>query len=104
LIISYTGERTDPFERTYGVVGLLERLIEDGCREAIDSGQECLTEDLLEDIAINVAEEPGRDPDAGEIPDIPAPSATGPRRAAKGKRRGRNTVFDDRGPAASTGT
>ncbi|MYV58894.1 hypothetical protein GTW37_04185, partial [Streptomyces sp. SID4931] len=29
--------------RTNGVVGLLERLAEDGCQEAIDSGTECLT-------------------------------------------------------------
>jgi hypothetical protein len=32
------------FRRTSGVVGLLERLIEDGCTEALDSGAERLTE------------------------------------------------------------
>src|SRR5258708_2539304 len=58
-------------QRTNGVVGLLERLIEDGCHEAIDSGRECLTEQLLDAIAISVAGSPGSDPDAGEIPGIP---------------------------------
>jgi Bacterial TniB protein len=43
------------YKRTNGVVGLLERLIEDGCREAIDTGIECLTEDLLDEITISVA-------------------------------------------------
>ncbi|GAA1146151.1 MULTISPECIES: TniB family NTP-binding protein [Streptomyces violaceusniger group] len=37
------------FDRTNGVVGLLERLIEDGCQEAIASGEEQLTETLLDD-------------------------------------------------------
>ncbi len=36
------------FRRTSGVVGLLERLIEDGCAEALDTGEEQLTETLLD--------------------------------------------------------
>ncbi len=95
------------FERTHGVVGLLERLVEDGCQEAIDTGTECLTESLLEGIALNLSSEPGRDPNAGEIPDVPATQAAATaRRAAKRsapRRRGRNTVFDDQGPAAEAG-
>ncbi|MFF7656881.1 TniB family NTP-binding protein [Streptomyces sp. NPDC007983] len=95
------------FERTHGVVGLLERLVEDGCQEAIDTGTECLTEPLLEGIALNLSSEPGRDPNAGEIPDVPATQAAATaRQAAKRpapRRRGRNTVFDDQGPAAEAG-
>ncbi|WNZ12934.1 TniB family NTP-binding protein [Streptomyces sp. 11x1] len=92
------------FGRTNGVVGLLERLVEDGCQEAIDSELECLTEPLLEGIAITLGD-PSRDPGAGEIPDTPP---TGSDTAAKDRpvkrKRPRNTVFDDHGPAASTGT
>ncbi|MFE3858710.1 TniB family NTP-binding protein [Streptomyces griseorubiginosus] len=88
------------FERTDGVVGLLERLLEDGCREAIDSGTECLTEPLLNGIAITPGP-PGRDRAAGEIPDIPEPKR--PAKKASG-RRPRNTVLDDKGPAAATGS
>ncbi|MCX4745191.1 TniB family NTP-binding protein [Kitasatospora sp. NBC_01287] len=84
------------FQRTNGVVGLLERLIEDGCREAIDSGLERLTEDLLDSVAIDLTGVPDRDPEAGEVPPVPA-------REARKAKRSRNTVFDDRGPAA-TGT
>jgi hypothetical protein len=73
------------FERTNGVVGLLERLAEDGCQEAIDSGTECLTEALLDGIAIAVDNAPGRDPSAGEIPDVPGSDTTKPR-APRGQR------------------
>lgn len=87
------------FRRTDGVVGLLERLVEDGCREAMETGQECLTDSLLDSIAIDLANTPGRDPDAGEIPAVPAQPAHPRDTAGRGKRRrGRNTVFDDRGP------
>ncbi|MFJ4886055.1 TniB family NTP-binding protein [Streptomyces sp. NPDC088731] len=90
------------FARTNGVVGLLERLIEDGCQEAIDSGAEHLSEALLEGIAITVNGAPGRDADAGEVPDVPSSAKA---RAEPGKRRpSRNTVFDDLGPSASTGS
>jgi len=87
------------FRRTTGVVGLLERLIEEGCAEAMDTGAERLTDELLDGILINLGNDPTRDHAAGEIPTVPAtaPSDTKPRRRA------RNTVFDDHGlpPAAS---
>jgi hypothetical protein len=79
------------FRRTSGIVGLLERLIEDGCTEAINTGAENLTCDLLDGIDINLGNMPGRDPHAGEVPKIPAHQ----RSTAAGKRR--NTVFDDHG-------
>lgn len=89
------------FRRTDGVVGLLERLIEDGCREAIASGEECLTESLLDSVAIDLATAPGRDPDAGEVPSIPSAPGTDKKGEARKRKPGRNTVFDDRGPAAA---
>ncbi|WP_327075512.1 TniB family NTP-binding protein (plasmid) [Kitasatospora purpeofusca] len=79
------------FQRTNGVVGLLERLLEDGCREAIGTGLERLTEDLFDGLSIDLSHAQHRDPAAGEVPAVPAKRTT---------RRGRNTVFDDRGPAA----
>ncbi|MGA5704555.1 TniB family NTP-binding protein [Peterkaempfera bronchialis] len=79
------------FQRTNGVVGLLERLVEDGCREAVDTGLERLTEDLFDGLSIDLSHAQHRDPAAGEVPTVPAKRTT---------RRGRNTVFDDRGPAA----
>ncbi|GAA0473806.1 TniB family NTP-binding protein [Streptomyces olivaceiscleroticus] len=85
------------YQRTDGVVGLLERLVEDGCREAIASGRERLTEDLLESITIDLAGVPGRDPNAGEVPSVPRPSGNGPKKGAK---QPRNTTFDDPGPNA----
>jgi hypothetical protein len=87
------------YRRTSGVAGLLERLIEDGCREAIGTGTEHLTQALLDDVALSLGAAPGRDPEAGEIPAIPPPPAA----KDTGKRkRGRSTVFDDRGPATGT--
>ncbi|MFE9258009.1 TniB family NTP-binding protein [Streptomyces sp. NPDC006879] len=84
------------YERTGGVVGLLERLVEDGCREAMDSGKEHLTEALLDTIAIDLDGSPARDAAAGEIPLVPA-------KKRPPTKQGRNTVFDDRGPAGETG-
>ncbi len=81
------------FRRTSGVVGLLERLVEDGCAEALDSGAEQLTEALLDQVTINLGNDPGRDAAAGEIPQVPAASTRDPRAG----RRARNTVFDDPG-------
>jgi TniB protein len=75
------------FRRTGGVVGLLERLIEDACAAAIDSGTETITIGLLENLDLDLGGHPGRDARAGEIPEV----ATAPRK------RGRNTVFDDHG-------
>lgn len=88
------------FRRTDGVVGLLERLVEDGCRDAIESGEERLTEGLLDGVAISLDDAPGRDPNAGEIPVVPPQTADPPHSKPK---RGRNTVFDDHGPAAVSG-
>lgn len=88
---------------TNGVVGLLERLIEDGCREAIDTGAETLTQDILDSVTVNITGAPGRDPAAGEIPAVPPkpPGRPGQDGASSRPRRGRNTVFDERGPAAA---
>jgi len=77
------------FRRTSGVVGLLERLIEDGCAAAIATGRENLTTALLDDIDLTVSTA-GRDPAAGEVPPVP------PRPARRG-RKPRSTVFDDHG-------
>ena len=87
------------YRRTSGVVGLLERLIEDGCREAIGTGAERLTQALLDNVTLSLPDTQSRDAGAGEIPAIP-PGGSG----AGKRKRGRSTVFDDRGPAAGTGT
>ena len=83
------------YERTAGVVGLLECLIEDGVEAAMengaDGGSEELTIDMLDQIPIDVSGQPGRSAAAGEIPTAP------PRKPPRAK--GRNTVFDDHGPA-----
>jgi hypothetical protein len=85
------------FRRTGGIVGLLRKLIQEGCRHAIETGTEQITAGLLDTLALRPADLPGLDPDAGEVPDIPPPSAT------RKQRKPRNTVFDDRGiPAAGT--
>jgi hypothetical protein len=77
------------FGRTAGVIGLLERLIEDGCGHAMDTGAELLTTDVLDEVDITLAAV-GRVPAAGEVPPIPT-------HGRKPRRSGRNTVFDDRG-------
>lgn len=82
------------FERTGGVVGLLERLIEEGCAEALDTGAENLTETLLDSIEINLAADSRRDQGAGEIPAIPTKAHASSPLPAKVSR---NTVFDDQG-------
>lgn len=88
------------FERTGGVVGLLERLIEEGCAEALDTGVEKLTETLLDSIEINLAGDARRDRAAGEIPAIPAQATAQNPRPAKASR---NTVFDDQGQQRARG-
>ncbi len=89
------------FRRTGGVVGLLERLVEDGCTEALDSGVEQLTEPVLDQVTINLGNDPGRDATAGEVPPVPA----APPRPSRAGRRPRNTVFDDPGvPPRAAGT
>ncbi len=65
------------YRRTSGVVGLLERLIEDGCREAIDTGAELLNQAVLDNVALSLPDICGRDAGAGEIPH---PARTGPGR------------------------
>jgi hypothetical protein len=88
------------FRRTGGVVGLLERLIEDGCAHAIDTSAERLDINLLDGVDINLGTVPGRDRTAAEIPEVPPRADTGRKRP-----RARNTVFDDKGtPNASAGS
>ena len=91
------------YRRTNGVVGLLERLIEDGCREAIATGTECLSQALLDNVVLSLGGASGRDAQAGEIPAIPPGPQPGGSEARK-RKRGRNTVFDDRGTASSART
>ncbi|WP_329138283.1 hypothetical protein OG552_30225 [Streptomyces sp. NBC_01476] len=79
------------YARTNGVVGLLERLIEDGCTEAITSGTERLTGPLLDSLSLTLADAAGRDAHAGEIPAVPART-----------RRRRNGASDDHGPTPAT--
>ncbi|MFF8717372.1 AAA family ATPase [Streptomyces sp. NPDC015184] len=87
--------------RTDGVVGLLERLIEDGAQEAMDSGRETLDENLLDEVILSL-DDPGRDAAAGEIPTIPgspAPTTSGHLKTAPARpTKNRNTSFDDHGP------
>lgn len=90
------------YRRTSGVVGLLERLIEDGCREAIGTGAERLDQAILDNVAVSLPDAGSRDPGAGEIPAIPPGPPQGG--GARTRKRGRSTVFDDRGPAAGAGT
>jgi chloramphenicol 3-O-phosphotransferase len=90
------------FRRTRGIVGLLERLIEDGCTQAIDSKEERITTELLEGIAIDLGNPADRLGDAGEIPAVPQRPAKTTKKAAS--KRPRNTVFDDRGlPGTAAG-
>jgi hypothetical protein len=87
------------FRRTGGIVGLVRKLVQEGCRHAIETGREQIITELLDTLALSPSDLPGLDPDAGEVPDIPAP----PARASRKPRKSRNTVFDDRGvPAAGT--
>ncbi|MEV6867702.1 AAA family ATPase [Streptosporangium subroseum] len=90
------------FRRTHGIIGLLRRLIEDGCTEAITSGEERLTPELLARTSIRLGNLADLDPDAGEIPEIPQDVQPPQQPQKKNSRRPRNTVFDDRGdrPAA----
>jgi hypothetical protein len=86
------------FGRTGGIVGLLKKLIQEGCRHAIETGAEAITAGLLNELDISPEDLPGLDPGAGEVPDIPAAPPT----ASRKPRKGRNTVFDDRGVPAGT--
>jgi len=92
------------YRRTNGVVGLLERLIEDGCREAIGTGTERLDQALLDNVTLSLPDTRGRAAEAGEIPAIPPGPVPPGGSSARKRKRGRSTVFDDRGPATGTGT
>ena len=83
------------FRRTGGIVGLLRKLIQEGCRHAIETGTEKITAALLDTLALSPADLAGLDPGSGEVPDIP------PSPASRKRRKPRNTVFDDRGTPAS---
>jgi chloramphenicol 3-O-phosphotransferase len=85
------------FQRTNGVVGLLEKLVQRGCRVAIEDGSERLSKELLNRCAVLPTDLPDLDADSGEQPLIP-PVESRPRKKPKG----RNTVFDDSGPAAES--
>jgi hypothetical protein len=56
------------FGRTRGVVGLLRRLFEDGCTEAILTGEERLTPELLAKTTIHLGNLDDLDPGASEVP------------------------------------
>ncbi|MBO0657141.1 ATP-binding protein [Streptomyces triculaminicus] len=81
------------YRRTGGVVGLIERLIEDGASLAMDTGIEEITEELLDRVIIRT-QHPKRDRAAGEEGEVPP--ALPSKKAVQG-RRPRNTVFDDKG-------
>lgn len=81
------------YRRTGGVVGLIERLIEDGASLAMDTGIEEITEELL-DRAIIRTQHPKRDRAAGEEGEVPP--ALRAKKAVQ-VRRPRNIVFDDKG-------
>jgi len=82
------------FRRTGGIVGLLGCLIEEACMAAMDTGEERLTQELLDEVDIDLSKIPNRDPEAGELPELPGQPA---KSESTKKNRGRNTVFDDRG-------
>src|SRR5262249_39658156 len=97
-----TGEMPEYlFRRTHGIVGLLRRLIEGGCAQAIATGEERLTPELLAGTAIRLGNLADLDPGPGEVPDIPA--ARPPPQPKKKRGKPRNTVFDDQGARPAAG-
>ena len=84
------------FSRTDGVLGVLKKIVQEGCRHAIETGAEKITAELLDTITISPADLTGLDPGSGEVPDIPR----APARPSRKRRKPRNTVFDDRGTPA----
>jgi hypothetical protein len=91
------------FRRTRGIVGLLRRLIEDGCAQAIATGEERLTPELLAGTAIRLGNLADLDPGAGEVPDIPEDVPPPKSKKARSSGRPRNTVFDDHGTRPAAG-
>ncbi|MGW2104194.1 AAA family ATPase [Streptomyces olivaceoviridis] len=87
------------YRRTGGVVGLIERLIEDGASLAMDTGIEEITEELLDRVVIRT-QHPKRDRAAGEEGEVPP--ALPSKKVVQG-RRPRNTVFDDKGVPLTAG-
>jgi hypothetical protein len=75
---------------------LFRRLIEDGS-EAISSGEEQLTPELLARTTIRLGNLADLDAEAGEIPEIPQDVRLPQPPSKNNNRKGRNTVFDDRG-------
>jgi hypothetical protein len=88
------------FSRTNGIVGLLRRLIADGCAQAMATGEEQLSIAGLSKVNIRLGNFPDRDPGAGEVPEIPAAPVLENPPKPTGKRP-RNTVFDDHGDQAA---
>ncbi|MGW1711022.1 ATP-binding protein [Streptomyces sp. NPDC002206] len=86
------------YRRTGGVVGLIERLIEDGASRAMDTRIEEITEELLDKVIIRT-QHPKRDRAAGEEGNVPA--ALPAKKTARARKR-RNTVFDDKGVPQNT--
>ncbi len=86
------------FRRTGGIVGLVKKLVQAGCRYAIETGREQITTGLLHTLTLSPADLPGLGPGAGEIPHIPVQPAPPPRKTPA---RPRNSVFDDRGAPVS---
>ncbi len=89
------------FRRSHGIVGLLRRLIEDGCAKAIATGEERLTAELLAGTAIRLGNLADLDPEAGEVPQIPQDVQPPPPARKNSGKKPRNTVFDDRGDQAA---
>src|SRR5207245_1579879 len=53
------------FGRADGVIGVLKKLIQEGCRHAIETGTETITAELLDTLTVDPAELPGGlDPEA----------------------------------------
>jgi len=86
------------FRRTGGIVGLVKKLVQAGCRYAIETGHEQITTGLLDTLTLSPADLPDLGPGTGEIPHIPVQPAPPPRKTPA---RPRNTVFDDRGTPIS---
>jgi hypothetical protein len=91
------------YSRTHGSVGLLRRLVDDGCKRAMRTREERLTRELLAGIRISVESLADLDPQSGEIPqvlqqDSPARPKKKPRPR---KPKPRNTVLDDHGAPAT---